>query len=146
MDTNDLLQLEIDLINNRTSDELKKGYGSDGTTRSFLLNPIISYFNAENKNTRMPIQDFRFEISVQERGHVPKSKAVVTSVYYGENYGEQIELVHSYKYELQDLLVYMYDRWKLDHLKTYMEENACLLLFCMHSAEIKRSPVLPKYP
>ena len=70
-------------------------------------------------------------MDVQSTGRVPKSKSVVTSAYYGQKEYEKIELVHSQKYELQSLLDYMYKRWNLHHIKTYREQNACLLLFVL---------------
>ena len=135
MNSNDLLLLEVDLINGRDDDKLKEGYGSDEVTKSFLLNPIINYFKAENKSTRTRIDDFKLEIEVHPTGRVPRSKSVVTSAYYGEN-RERIELVHSHKYDLEALLDFMYERWKLGHLKTYTEQNACLLLLNKRSPEI----------
>jgi uncharacterized SAM-dependent methyltransferase len=128
MNSNDFLLLEIDLINDRTDDQLKEGYGSDEVTKSFLLNPVLNYFKAENKNTRARIEDFRLEVEIQGMSDIAKSKTVLTSACYGDNYDEKIELIHSNKYDLDALLNYMYDRWKLGHLKTYREQNACLLL------------------
>ena len=128
MNSNDFLLLEIDLINDRTDDQLKEGYGSDEVTKSFLLSPVINYFKAENKNTRARIEDFQLEVEIQAMSNIPKSKTVLTSASYGENYDERIELIHSNKYDLDTLLNFMYDRWKLGHLKTYREQNACLLL------------------
>lgn len=47
---------------------------------------------------------------------------------YGENKREKIELVQSHKYDLQSLLDYLYKVWRLAHIKTYTQKNACLLL------------------
>jgi hypothetical protein len=139
MGSDDLLLLEIDLINDRTDDQLKEGYGSDEITRNWLLSPIINYFKAEDKETRTRIEDFDLVTEVQEMGlsRVPKSKTVTTAAYYGLNKREKIELIYSHKYDLENLLNFMYERWKLGHLKTYKEQNACLLLLSKRRAEIK---------
>lgn len=66
MNPNDLFLLEIDLINGRTKDQLKVGYGSDDTTKNFLLYPVIKHFKAENRKTRTKIDDFELEVDVQD--------------------------------------------------------------------------------
>jgi uncharacterized SAM-dependent methyltransferase len=143
MNSNDLFLLEVDLIDGRTDDELKIGYGSDETTKSFLLKPIVNYFKAENKYTKSKIEDYRFEIKVQEMGRVQGSKTVVTSAYYGQKDHEKIELVNSHKYELEPLLNYMYERWRLHHIKTYKEQNACLLLLGKRRVNVEAGPPQP---
>ncbi len=102
MNPNDLFLLEIDLIDNRTDKELTVGHGSDSVTKNFLLYPIIKHFRAENVKTGTKIENFEVEVEVQNMlSVIPKSRTVVTSAFYGENYREKIELVRSHKYDLQ---------------------------------------------
>jgi hypothetical protein len=129
MNPNDLFLLEIDLIDNRTEKELKVGYGSDSSTKNFLLYPIIKHFKAENIKTGTKIADFKLVVNVQTLlSVIPNSITVVTSAVYGENNREKIDLVQAHKYDLQSVLDYLYSVWKLGHIKTYREKNACLLL------------------
>ena len=128
MNPNDLFLLEIDLVDNRTEKELKVGYGSDDVTKNFLLYPVIKHFKAQNIKTGTKIKDFQLEVDVQNMlSVVPNSRTVVTSALYGENNREKIELVQSHKYDLQSLN-YLYNVWRLAHIKTYREKNVCLLL------------------
>jgi uncharacterized SAM-dependent methyltransferase len=139
MNPNDLFLLEIDLIDNRTEKELKVGYGSDSVTKNFLLYPVIKHFKAENRKTGKKIEDFELEIDVQTMlSVIPNSITVVTSAVYGENNREKIDLVQSHKYDLQSVLDYLYSVWRLAHIKTYREKNACLLL-------LKKRPI-ERYP
>jgi hypothetical protein len=59
---------------------------------------------------------------------IPNSITVVTSAVYGENNREKIDLVQSHRYDLQSVLDYLYSVWRLAHIKTYRDKNACLLL------------------
>jgi hypothetical protein len=144
MGSDDFLLLEIDLINDRTDDQLKEAYRIDSKiTQAFLLNPILTYFKAEGKEKRTRIEDFDLLVEVRaSTSRVPKSKTVLISVHYGENKREKIEILRSTKYDLENLLNFMYDGWELGHLKTYKEQNACLLLLSKRHAEIK-SPIMP---
>jgi hypothetical protein len=137
MGSDDLLLLEVDLTNDRTDDQLKEGYGTDEIFKNWLLSPIINHFKAEDKETRTKIKDFDIVTEVEETGlsRVPKSKTVRTSARYGVNKREKIELINSHKYDLETLLNFLYERWKLRHLKTYKEQNACLLLLSKRHAE-----------
>jgi uncharacterized SAM-dependent methyltransferase len=129
MNPNDLFLLEVDLLDNRSVAELKVGYGSDDVTKNFLLYPILKHFKAENKKTRMTIEEFELHVDVRDMlSIVPNSRTVVTSALYGEDRTEKIDLVQSHKYDLQSLLNYLYSVWKLAHIKTYKEKSACLLL------------------
>ena len=98
MNPDDLLLLEVDLIDGRSEEDLKPGYGTDPVTRSFLMNPIINYFKAENKYTKSKIEDYRFDVKVMGPGQVRDSKTVLTSAYYGKESYEKIDLVLSRKY------------------------------------------------
>ena len=141
MNPNNLFLLEIDLIDNRTEEQLKVGYGSDSVTKNFLLYPVINHFKAENVKTGTKIEDFELEVDVQNvLSVVPNSRTVVTSAVYGENKREKIELIHSHKYDLQSLLNYLYNMWRLAHIKTYREKNVCLLL--LKKLPIQREPTL----
>jgi uncharacterized SAM-dependent methyltransferase len=142
---NDLFLLEVDLINSRKDEDLTVGYGSDETTRAFLLNPIVNYFKAQNKATQAVITNYRFENNVYGMGRVPESKTVITFAHYGQKEYERIELIHSHKYELQPLLEYLLKRWKLQHVKTYQQDNVCLLLFIKRRVSSK-APVEPPIP
>jgi hypothetical protein len=128
MNPNDLFLLEVDLIDQRTDDQLKVGYGSDEITKDFLLYPILKHFKTENKRTGTKIEDFELITDIQVMSVVPNSRTVVTSAYYGENYSEKIDLIQSHKYDLDSLLKFLYSTWKLEHIKTFRENNACLLL------------------
>lgn len=144
MNPNDLFLLEIDLIDNRTEKELKVGYGSDSSTKNFLLYPIIKHFKAENIKTGTKIADFKLVVNVQTLlSVIPNSITVVTSAVYGENDREKIDLVQSHKYDLQSVLDYLYSVWKLGHIKTYREKNACLLLLKKLPSE-RRSTAMPE--
>ena len=93
MNPNDFFLLEIDLIDDRTDDKLKAGFGSDGTTKNFLLSPILKQLPA-NKRTRTKIEDFELYVEVRKLySIIPNSKTVVTSGYYGENNREKIDLI-----------------------------------------------------
>jgi hypothetical protein len=43
MNRDDFFLLEMDLIDNRTDDKLKEGFGSDEITKNFLLSPILKH-------------------------------------------------------------------------------------------------------
>lgn len=141
MNSNDLFLLEIDLIDNRTDDELEVGYGTDDITKKFFLYPLLKNFKAQNKRTNTTIEDFELTSTIQDLSIIPNSKTVVTSASYGESNLEKIDLVRSHKYDLQSVLDYMYSSWKLEHIKTYTEKNSCLLL--MRKKPIKVSTAMP---
>ena len=139
MNLNDLFLLEIELIDGRTEEQLKVGFGSDDVTKNFLLYPVVKHFKAENRKTGAKIEDFELEVDVQNfLSVVPKSRTVVISAAYGENKREKIDLVQSHKYDLQSLLDYLYKVWRLAHIKTYTEKSACLLL--LKKLPIERHP------
>ena len=127
MNANDFFLLEIDLIDNRTDDKLKEGYGSDDITKNFLLSPILKH-SPKYRKTGTKIEDFELHIDIQKLSIIPNSKTVVTSAYYGENNSEKIDLVQSHKYDLQSMVDYLYYNWKLGHIKTYQYNSSCLLL------------------
>ena len=127
MNPNDLFLLEIDVIDNRTDDQLKAGFGGDEDTKHFLLSPLLRHSPAY-KRTGARIEDFELDVDIQKLSIIPNSKTVVTSAYYGENNHEKIDLIQSHKYDLQSVVDYLYSNWKLGHIKTYKERNSCLLL------------------
>jgi uncharacterized SAM-dependent methyltransferase len=127
MNANDFFLLEIDLIDNRIDDKLSEGYGSDDTTKQFLLSPILKHAPKYRK-TGAKIEDFELHIDIQKLSIVPNSKTVVTSAYYGENNSEKIYLIRSHKYDLKSMVDYLYYNWNLGHIKTYQDNSSCLLL------------------
>lgn len=127
MNRNDFFLLEIDLIDNRTDDKLKEGYGNDEITKNFLLSPILKH-SPKYRKTGMKIEDFELHADVRKSSIIPNSKTVVTSAYYGENNSERMDLVPSHKYDLQSVVDYLYHNWKLGHIKTYQYNSSCLLL------------------
>ena len=127
MNANDFFLLEIDLIDNRTDDKLTEGYGSDDTTKKFLLSPILKH-SPKYRKTGTKIEDFELQIDIQKLSIIPNSKTVVTSAYYGENNSEKMDLVQSHKYDLKSMVDYLYNNWKLGHIKTYQYNSSCLLL------------------
>ena len=128
MNANDFFLLEIDLIDNRTDDKLTEGYGSDDTTKKFLLSPILRH-SPKYRKTGTKIEDFELHIDIQQlRSIIPNSKTVVISAYYGENNSEKMDLIQSHKYDLKSMVDYLYYNWKLGHIKTYQYHSSCLLL------------------
>lgn len=128
INTNDFILLEIDLIDNRIDEQLKEGYGSDDTTKQFLLSPILRHLPKYRK-TDKKIEDFKLQIDIQKLiSIIPNSITVVTSAYYGENNSDKIDLVRSHKYDLKSIVDYLYNNWKLGHIKTYQYNSSCLLL------------------
>jgi hypothetical protein len=127
MKANDFFLLEIDLIDDRIDDKLKEGYGSDDTTKKFLLSPILKH-SPKHRKTGTRIEDFGLNMDIQKLSIIPNSKTVVTSAYYGENNSEKMDLVRSNKYDLQSTIDYLYYNWKLGHIKTYKYNSSCLLL------------------
>jgi hypothetical protein len=127
MNPNDFFLLEIDIIDNRTDDKLKVGYGSDETTRNFLLTPILKH-SPKYRKTGTKIEDFKLHVDTHKLSIIPNSKTVVTSAYYGENNDDKMDLIRSNKYDLQSVVDYLYSNWELSHVKTYQHNSSCLLL------------------
>jgi uncharacterized SAM-dependent methyltransferase len=130
MDTNDFLLLEVDLINNRSDDQLKEGYGTDDLTTKFLLKPILNFFGSRQGNKKINIKNLQVNIEVKNRlGSIPNSKTVTTSVTLNNDDPDnsRIDTIHSRKYDLEVLKDYLYQK-KLGLLKIYNQENVCLLL------------------
>jgi cAMP phosphodiesterase len=76
----------------------------------------------------MRIEDYELHVDIKKLSIIPNSKTVVTSAYYGENNREKMDLIRSHKYDLQSVVDYLYSNLKLDHIKTYIYNNSCLLL------------------
>ena len=125
MHTDDFLLLEVDLINNRSKEELREGFGSDDITTKFLLQPIVSFFETEKRKMKMKIDEYKLIVDVLDNtGDLPNSQCVITCVQFDS---QKIEAIHSQKYDLESLTQYLYEK-KLGLLKTYTEQNVCLLL------------------
>lgn len=129
MDTNDFLFLEVDLINDRSDDQLKEGYGTDDITTKFLYQPIQNFFGSKQRNTNINIKKFKVNIEVKSHlGSIPNSKTVTTSIPLNNDPDSRIDTIYSRKYDLEVLKDYLYQK-KLGLLKIYSQENVCLLLF-----------------
>jgi uncharacterized SAM-dependent methyltransferase len=129
MDKNDFLLLEVDLINDRTDEQLKEGYGTDDITTKFLYQPIINFFGANKRNIKINYDDdFRVNVEVKNHlGSIPNSKTVTTSIPLNNDPNDRIDTIYSRKYDLEVLKDYLYQK-KLGLLKVYNQENVCLLL------------------
>jgi uncharacterized SAM-dependent methyltransferase len=128
MNEDDFFLLEVDLINNRTDDKLKEGFGNDDNTKNFLLTPILKHSPRYHENA-MKMEDFTLRIDIERNiSIIPDSITVVTSANYGENSTEKIYLVRSHKYDLTSIVDYLLKRWQLRHIKTYQHDSSCLLL------------------
>lgn len=129
MNSNDLFLLEIDIIDGRSEQQLKEGYGSDSVTKEFLLHPLIRQYKVENKYTGRRIEEFDLKTEIQTLlSVIPKSVTVVTHAEYEGKRRDKIDLLQSHKYDMQSVIDYLYSVWKLGIIKTYKEKNACLLL------------------
>ena len=128
MDSNDFILLEVDLINDRTDEQLKEGYGTDDITTKFLLQPIVNFFGPHKKNININVNNFKVNVEVRNNlGSVPNSKTVTTSVLLNNDPNNKIDTIYSRKYDLEVLKDYLYKK-KLGLLKIYGQENVCLLL------------------
>jgi len=128
MDSNDFLLLEVDLINDRSDEQLKEGYGSDNITTKFMYQPILNFLGPYKRNKNISVNDFKVNVEVKSHlGSIANSKTVVTSIPLNNDPNNRIETIYSRKYDLEVLKDYLYQK-KLGLLKIYNQENVCLLL------------------